>query len=238
MIRESLAAHRVTASRDATQYLVEHLGGDRLLTRSELEKLALYAGDGRPGRARDAMLSVGDSAALALDDAVMAAAEGDMARLERVLDRVFQEGESPVSVVRAVLRHLHRLHVLAARVAAGTPVDEVLRAARPPIFFKHQDSVRRQLGAVARGAAAAGTRPHRQGRNAHETDRISGRNPVPRGAAAGGAGGPPVIRITAPCSRLDPANRRYRGRPIGVRGRGPASRYRRRPVPPRRAGGV
>ncbi len=92
VIRESLAAHRVTASRDATQYLVEHLGGDRLLTRSELDKLALYAGEGGRVELEDALLSVGDSAALELDDAVMAAAEGDTARLDRVLDRVFQEG--------------------------------------------------------------------------------------------------------------------------------------------------
>jgi DNA polymerase III subunit delta len=146
VIRESLAAHRVTASRDATQYLVEHLGGDRLLTRSELEKLALYAGEGGRVELEDARHSVGDSAALDLDDAVMAAAEGDAVRLDRVLDRVFQEGEAPVTVVRALLRHLHRLHGLAARAAAGTTVDEVLRGARPPIFFKHQDSVRRQLG--------------------------------------------------------------------------------------------
>ena len=46
VIRETLSARRVTASQDAGQFLVEHLGGDRLLTRSELEKLALYAGDG------------------------------------------------------------------------------------------------------------------------------------------------------------------------------------------------
>ena len=145
VIRETLAAHRVGASRDATQYLVEHLGGDRLLTRSELDKLALYAGDGGRVELADALAVVGDSAALELDDAVMAAAEGDMARLERVLGRVFQEGLSPVAVIRAVLRHLHRLHALAARVAAGETLDEVLRTARPPIFFKQQDSIGRQL---------------------------------------------------------------------------------------------
>ncbi|HEY3910886.1 MAG TPA: DNA polymerase III subunit delta [Stellaceae bacterium] len=145
VIRDSLAAHHVTASRDATQYLAEHLGGDRLLTRSELDKLALYAGDGGRVELEDARHSVGDSAALELDDAVMAAAEGDMARLDRVLDRVFQEGETPVAVVRALLRHLHRLHALAARMGGGASVDEVLRSARPPIFFKHQDSVKRQL---------------------------------------------------------------------------------------------
>lgn len=146
VIRDSLAAHHVTASRDATQYLVEHLGGDRLLTRSELDKLALYAGDGGRVELEDARHSVGDTAALELDDAVMAAAEGDAVLLERVLDRVFQEGETPVAVGRALLRHLHRLHALAACVSAGTAVDEVLRNARPPIFFKHQDSVKRQLG--------------------------------------------------------------------------------------------
>jgi len=44
VIRDTLRAHRITASGEATQYLVEHLGSDRLLTRAELEKLALYAG--------------------------------------------------------------------------------------------------------------------------------------------------------------------------------------------------
>ena len=34
---------------------------------------------------------------------------------------------------------------MAARISAGASVDEVMRAARPPIFFKHQDGVRRQL---------------------------------------------------------------------------------------------
>jgi DNA polymerase III subunit delta len=146
VIRESLGAHRVAASSEAVQYLVEHLGGDRLLTRSELEKLALYAGEGGRVELDDARLSVGDSAALALDDAVMAAADGDAARLERVLDRIFQEGSSPVTVVRSALRHLQRLHALAAQVAAGTPVGEVLRTARPPVFYKYEDNFRRQLG--------------------------------------------------------------------------------------------
>jgi len=34
LIRDTLRAHRITASGDATQYLVEHLGNNRLLTRA------------------------------------------------------------------------------------------------------------------------------------------------------------------------------------------------------------
>ena len=145
VIRETLAAHRITASRDALEFLAAHLGGDRLLTRAELEKLTLYAGDGGRIELDDAHLSIADSAALSLDDTVLAAAEGNAAALDRALSRVFQEGESPVSVIRAALRHVQRLHALSARLAAGEPVDSALRAARPPIFFKQQDSFRRQL---------------------------------------------------------------------------------------------
>ncbi len=145
VIRDSLAAHRISASRDAVEFLVGHLGGDRLLTRAELDKVMLYAGDGGRIELDDARASIADTAMLALDDAVFAAAGGDPAGLDRALGRVFQEGESPVAAIRALLRHMQRLHAMSARIAAGTSPDEVIRAARPPIFFKQQDGFRRQL---------------------------------------------------------------------------------------------
>src|SRR4029077_4625916 len=129
VIADALRAHRITASNDATQYLVEHLGNDRRVTRSELEKLALYTGEGGRVELEDAQRSVGDSAAIERDDAILAAAEGDAITVDRVLGKVFQEGESPVAVIRAMLRHLHRLHALAAQLAAGAaPPGGVRRA--------------------------------------------------------------------------------------------------------------
>jgi len=145
VIRETCAAHEVAISRDAVDFLVAHLGGDRLLTRAELEKLTLYAGEGGRIGFDDARAVIADSAALSLDDALRAASEGDAAALDRTLARVFQEGESPVAVIRAMLRHLQRLHLLASHVAGGTSIEEAIRAARPPVFFKEQDSYRRQL---------------------------------------------------------------------------------------------
>lgn len=145
VVRDTFAAHRIAAGRDVVEFLVEHLGGDRLLTRAELEKLTLYAGEGGRLEMEDAIAVVADTAALSLDDAVLAAAEGDAAALDRALTRVFQEGESPVSVIRALLRHLQRLHVLNARMAGGGSAEDAIRSARPPIFFRQQDSYRRQL---------------------------------------------------------------------------------------------
>jgi DNA polymerase-3 subunit delta len=145
LVRETCAAQRIAISRDAVDFLVAHLGGDRLLTRAELDKLTLYAGEGGRIDLDDARAVIADSAALSLDDALLAAAEGDAAALDRALARVFQEGESPVTVIRALLRHLQRLHLLTLRVAGGDSIDAAIRGARPPIFFKEQDSWRRQL---------------------------------------------------------------------------------------------
>src|SRR3954452_20963290 len=144
MIRETCAAHDIAISRDAMDFLVAHLGGDRLLTRAELEKLTLYAGDGGRVEFDDARAVIADSAALSLDDALLAAAEGNASALDRALARVFQEGESPVAVIRALLRHLQRLHLLASRGAACASVAQAMRAAAPRIFSKRQHSCRRQ----------------------------------------------------------------------------------------------
>jgi DNA polymerase-3 subunit delta len=145
VVQESLRAAHLTADPDALSYLVEHLGGDRRVTRSEMEKLALYMGSGA-GRVRleDAVACVGDSAALSLDDIALAAAEGDHATVQRVLARVLMEGTSPISVLRAVSRHFQRLHLAAAQIAAGKSPDQAVQALKPPPIFKVADRVKRQ----------------------------------------------------------------------------------------------
>lgn len=145
LAREVLGAHKVTASGEAMAYLATHLGSDRLLSRGELEKLALYAGDGSAVGLEEVRASIGDSAALDLDDIVLAAAEGDVAQVERALERAFQEGEMPVTVIRAAMRHFQRLSLLAARLAQGMSEEDALRSLRPPLFFRVQDRVRRQI---------------------------------------------------------------------------------------------
>jgi DNA polymerase-3 subunit delta len=157
LVRETLAADRITIAPDAVAYLVGHLGSDRLMTRNELERLALYLGPGARAGLDEVLACVGDTAALSLDDAVLAAADGDVAGFERALARVFQEGENPVTVLRAAIRHMQRLHLAGSQAASGGMSSaEAVKALRPPVFFKHVDRVVAQLGLwpPARAAAA------------------------------------------------------------------------------------
>lgn len=150
LIRERLQQEGLTASAEALSYLTSHLGGDRAMTRSELDKLALYMGAGAAQGARKVELAdveavVGDSAAHALDDLVHAVADGDMRAIERGLARSLGEGTAPISLLRAAARHFLRLHWASGRVTQGAAVEEAVRALRPPVFFKYEDRVKAQL---------------------------------------------------------------------------------------------
>jgi DNA polymerase-3 subunit delta len=137
VVAETLAQHGLKADDAAMAYLVDHLGGDRLLTRRELEKLALYAADADGARRKDrpitleeAAASVGDTAGLTYDDLCAAVAGGDRAMADRCAMRLQAEGESPVAILRIVSRHFQRLHGYHAAVAAGRAPGDVVKSMR------------------------------------------------------------------------------------------------------------
>lgn len=145
VVLNTLKTRGISADRDAVAYLCDNLGSDRMVSRSELEKLALYIGDGGTVTLADAMASVGDSAAMALEDIAFATGGGDHNALSRALARAYQEGANPVAVLRIAGRHFQRLHLAAGMVADGAGVDQALRSLRPPVFFKRADDFRAQI---------------------------------------------------------------------------------------------
>lgn len=144
LAREVLGGRHIKVKPEAMQYLTAHLGEDHQVSRRELEKLALYVGDGNTVGEDEAIASIGDSADLTIDDVVFAAADGDAPQLERALNRAFGEGAQAVTVLRAELRHFQRLHLVGSRLRSGMSEEEALRL-RPPLFFKLIDRFKRQL---------------------------------------------------------------------------------------------
>lgn len=132
---------------DASACLAASLGGDRAMSRGEIEKLILYmrSGASRSVGLEDVLACIGDSREASLDDVVMAAHGGDVAGLDRALDLAYASGTHPVGILRAAARHLQRLHLAAALVAAGKSQAEAMAALRPPVFYKLQDAFRAQL---------------------------------------------------------------------------------------------
>ena len=144
-IARTLADHGVSASPDALALLAQSLGADRLVTRSELEKLVLFKGGSGEIGFDDVRASIGDSAAITLDAVIHAAAGGDHAALQASLDRALVEGTAPITVLRAVAGHFRRLHLAIGRMAGGDTPERAMASLKPPVIFKFQGAFRTQL---------------------------------------------------------------------------------------------
>ena len=159
-IKATLQASQVGIDPDALSWLAAQLGADRVSTRAELEKLALYVGPGRRVDLAAAMECVGDLAGLSLDDALFAATEGEVATADRALELAMAEGAAPVQVLRAGLAHLQRLH--RARLAMdqdGLNAADAAKTLRPPVFYRRTRAFTRAVSlwpAPALLAAIAG----------------------------------------------------------------------------------
>ena len=144
MIAEILEAAKLSITPEAHQQLVARLGADRALSRSEVDKLALYAAGKGTIDIDDVEAVVGDAAEQAMDRVVNAAALGQAARALAECDRAFAAGESPQGLIAATQRHLTRLHRARAAIEAGRSLDDVIRTLRPPLHFKQRQAFETQ----------------------------------------------------------------------------------------------
>ena len=132
MLREA----GLKADADALAYLVENLGGDRLLSRREIEKLITYKGAGTIAL-EDCVAAVGDTSAVTLEDVAYAAAGGDLPALDRAIGRSLLAGESPIAILRAASRLFMRLHLVSGQRGGdlgGAIRKERLHFRREPAF--------------------------------------------------------------------------------------------------------
>ncbi|ATU73655.1 DNA polymerase III subunit delta [Gluconacetobacter sp. SXCC-1] len=146
-IRQMLAAQDVGIDPDALGWMVERAGPDRAATRSEVEKLALFAGRGGRLGLEDVRACVGDAAGVSMEDAAFAAMAGQRREADAAAQRALTvDGSSPSNLTRALMSHIHRLRRARLAMDAGMSRADAMRQLQPPVFFKRTDSFGQALG--------------------------------------------------------------------------------------------
>jgi DNA polymerase-3 subunit delta len=145
LIRDALAAERIAVEGDALAYLAQAMLGDRALARRGIEKLILFCGPNGRLSLDDAMAAIGDAGEVDLDDPVRAAADGNRRETDRAVQKLLDEGTSPVALLRAAQGYFRRLHIARSLVDGGASVDSALAGLRPPVFFKQAPQFRSHL---------------------------------------------------------------------------------------------
>jgi DNA polymerase-3 subunit delta len=125
-----------------------------------VELLVLYAGADKRLGLEDVRAALPDGGESSIGEAIDAALTGDTAGTDRAVTLAYDEGVSPVAIVRVLLGELMRLKVMAAAVAEMGSVSEAVSAMRPPVFFKKVPVVTKALGlwrepALAQAISAA-----------------------------------------------------------------------------------
>ena len=138
-VADILAEDDLRLDRDGMAWLLGHLGHDRTLVRSEVEKLRLYGEPGSTLTVDDVQACVGDSGQASLDDAVYAALAGNRLAADRAFERAVGDGASPVAFARVTLSVLERFQQAALLVRQGRSRQEAMAALKPPVFFRRKD---------------------------------------------------------------------------------------------------
>jgi DNA polymerase-3 subunit delta len=136
LIDDELRAENLVIAPDARAFLVSLLGGDRLASRNEVKKLALYArGKGKVEHA-DVLAVVADASAVALDGVLDATFAGKPADVDAEFKKARADGSSAQAIISAALRHVANLHKMRLAADAGDSVDFAMK--RSGIHFSRE----------------------------------------------------------------------------------------------------
>ncbi len=146
LIDEELQKAGLMIGLEARQALKRSLGGDRLASRGELEKLVLYAAGRAQVTLDDVKLLAGDVSGLSIDDIIDAALEGDMTGFDRAFSRLCaSSNQAAGQVLASALRQFQALQLMRAAIESGSSATSVVASARPPIFFGRRKTIENAL---------------------------------------------------------------------------------------------
>lgn len=116
LIDKELGDEKLGISPAARARLMEALGGDRLASRNELRKLAIYCRGKTIVDEEDVLDIVGDASAISVDDAVDAVLKGDLDGLLHAMQKITASKTPAFLVLQACLRQFQQLDVMRAEM--------------------------------------------------------------------------------------------------------------------------
>ncbi len=120
IIDEELALAKLSMDQPTRALLVSLLGNDRLVSRSEVQKLMLYCMGGDSVTEDDVVMNVGDGATVSSDRVIDAACLGNNAVLDAELARLLDQENGTFGVLSACQRHFQALHDLRCQMDASS----------------------------------------------------------------------------------------------------------------------
>ena len=145
--RNLLEANDLVWGDGAEESFFDLVGFERSIVLQELGKLVLYCLASKEVTLDDVVSVCGDLSEDSLDDVIDAVLGGDVAGVDAGLGGAV--GKEAKSILPLLSMHLSRLTSLGSAVAEGQTIDNAVRSARPPVFFKRRITIVNQLNRLS-----------------------------------------------------------------------------------------
>ncbi|WP_455477000.1 DNA polymerase III subunit delta [Bartonella sp. B41] len=146
LIDEVLGHLGMTIALDARKWLLHNLGGDHLVSRSELEKLCLYALEKTNINLEDVKAVVSNVSVLSQDEVIDAVLLGDVAGFEMCFERYVATQGALFFILNMAQRQFQQLQLLRYKIdVEGKSIFTVVSQIHPPIFFQRKKTVELSL---------------------------------------------------------------------------------------------
>ena len=126
----------IRIDQEAMILLTSRLGGDRMASRSEIEKIALMAGPNGHITIDDVEEAIGDSSAQAIDLFVKSVLTGQVDSLTKILEKARQEDIAPIAIIRQFNMVFRQLYDMRSQMDKGESASGAIAKIRPPVHFK------------------------------------------------------------------------------------------------------
>jgi DNA polymerase-3 subunit delta len=138
-------ARGLSIQRDGAEYIRQIAGNDLQKIGSELEKIAIYIKDKKTIAFDDVKAAAGDFREYTPFDLAAAIGAKDREKAFLILRRLLQEGEAPVGLLGSVAWNFRRLLQAKSRQESGMPLEDAIRALRPPVIFHQMAQFKTQV---------------------------------------------------------------------------------------------
>lgn len=142
LIDRELGGEGLRITPGARELLLELIGGDRLASRNELQKLALYARGQTTIDEDDVTAIIGDASAISTDEAVDAVLTGDRNGFFHAMRKITTSKTPIFLVLQGCLRQFQMLDQMRTEMDdKKTPVTQVMQTFGRGIHFKRKPAV-------------------------------------------------------------------------------------------------
>ena len=146
LIDQELAAEGLRISPAARERLMETIGGDRLASRNEVRKLALYCRGQELIEEQDVEDIVGDASAISTDDAIDAILKGDRDGFLHAIQKIISSKTPVFLVLQGCLRQFQLLELMRAEMdEKRAPATQAMATLGRHLHFRRKPIVENAL---------------------------------------------------------------------------------------------